>query len=233
MKVAFPTNKGEKIARHASFCKSFLIVDTKTGEREMVDNPLKTEIKAVAVEKDKSAGRHLGSGRIISMILADAGVDLYVYLEAEDNFSFHLQREGMDVYATQEKVIETILEEIKTKENEMMNQIQESEFRGFGQGRGMGRGFGRRAGRGFGKGAGMGQGIGRTSGAGRGFGRGAGMRQRADISGDFDQDIGNNSMFGQGRGLGRRMGRGAGMGQGIGRAGGVGGRGMGRGFGNR
>ena len=160
------------------------------------------------------------------MLLADAGVDLYVYLEAEDNFLFHLQREGMDVYATQEKVIETILEEIKVKENEMMNQIQESEFRGFGQERGMGRGFGRRAGRGFGKGAGMGQGI------GRGFGRGAGMRQRAGIAGDSDQDIENNSMSGQGRGLGRRMGRGAGMGQDISRAGGFG-RGMGRGFGNR
>ena len=176
MKVAFPTNKGEKIARHASFCKSFLIIDTKTGEREMVDNPLKTEIKAVAVEKDKSAGRHLGSGRIISMLLADAGVDLYVYLEAEDNFLFHLQREGINVYVTQEKVIETFLEEIKVKENEMMNQIQESEFRSFGRGRGMGRGFGRRAGRGMGRGAGMGQGIGRAGGFGRGMGRGFGNR---------------------------------------------------------
>ena len=206
MKVAFPTNKGEKIARHASFCKSFLIIDTKTGEREMVDNPLKTKAKTAGVKRDKSVGRHLGSGRIISVLLADAGVDLYVYLEAEDNFLFHLQREGMDIYATQEKVIKTILEDIKVKENEMMNEIQESEFRGFGQGRGMGRGFGRRA--------------------GRGFGRGAGMKQRAGIAGDLDQDVGSNSMSGQGRGFGREMG------QGIGRARGFG-RGMGRGFGNR
>ena len=143
MKVAFPTNKGERIAKHASFCKSFLIIDTKTGEREMVDNPLKTKVKTANVKRDKSVGRHLGSGRIISVLLADKGVDLYVYLEAEDNFLFHLQREGMDIYATQEKVIKTILEEIIVKENEMMNEIQESEFKNFGQGRGMGRGLGR------------------------------------------------------------------------------------------
>ncbi len=204
MKVAFPTNKGEKIARHASFCRSFLIVDTKTGEREMVDNPLKTKVKRADVKRDKSAGRHLGSGRIISVLLADEGVDLYVYLEAEENFLFHLLREGMDIYATQEKVIESCLEEIKVKENEMMNEIQESEFRCFGQGRGMGRGFGRRAGRSFGKGAGMSQGIGRIKGAGRGFGGGAGMRQRAGRARDFDQDIESNSMFRQGRGFRNR-----------------------------
>ena len=220
MKVAFPTNKGEKIARHASFCKSFLIVNTKTGEKEMVDNPLKTGIKAVAIERDKSEGRHLGSGRIISVLLADAGVDLYVYLEAEDNFLFHLQREGMDIYATQEKIIESCLEEIKVKENEMMNEIQENEFRSFGQGRGMSRGFG--------KDAGMGHGIGRI----RGAGRGVAMRQRSGIAGDFDQEIGNSSMFGQYRGLGRGIGRGARMDQGIGKARGFG-RGIGRGFRNR
>lgn len=209
MKIAFPTNKGEKIARHASFCQSFLIVDTKTGEREIVDNPLKAKAKTAGVIRDKSAGRHLGSGRIISVLLADAGVDLYVYLEAEDNFLFHLQREGMDIYETQEKIIKTFLEEIKIKENEM-DQIQENGFSGFGRGIGQGRGFRRRAGWGFDKGARMGEGIGRTSGAGRGFGRGAGMRQRAGIAGYFDQDIENNSVSGQGRGFGRGMGRGFG-----------------------
>lgn len=155
MKVAFPTNKGEKIAKHASFCKSFLIVDTKTGERKMVDNPLKIEIAST----DKNEGRHLGTGRIISVLLADIEVELYIYLEAEDNFLFHLQREGIDVYASQEKVIEMALEAIKAKENEM-NQIQENRFTGLGRGRGMGRGFGRRAGRGFSKGTRLSKGFG-------------------------------------------------------------------------
>ncbi len=197
MKVAFPTNKGEKIARHASFCQSFLIVDTKTGERTMVDNPLKTEAATAGAKRDKSEGRHLGSGPVVSALLADAGVDLYVYLEAEANFLVHLQREGIDVYEAQEKVIETVLETIKTietKENEM-DQMQESGFAGLGRRMGLGRGFGRGMGigRGFGNGAGMGQGIGRAGGIGRGFGRGAGMGQRA---GGFGR--------GMGRGFGNR-----------------------------
>ncbi|MEA3374500.1 MAG: NifB/NifX family molybdenum-iron cluster-binding protein [Campylobacterota bacterium] len=185
MKVAFPTNKGEKIARHASFCNSFLIIDTKTDEREIVDNPLKTEAATVGAKRDKSEGRHLGSGPVVSALLADAGVDLYVYLEAEANFLLHLQREGVDIYETREKVIETVLETIKiieTKENEM-DQMQESEFAGLGRGMGLGRGFGNRAG--------MGQRIGRAGGIGRGFGRGfgrgAGMGQRA---GGFGRGVG-------------------------------------------
>ncbi|MEA3373789.1 MAG: NifB/NifX family molybdenum-iron cluster-binding protein [Campylobacterota bacterium] len=157
MKVAFPTNEGEKIARHASFCQSFLIIDTKTGEREVVDNPLKTEAAATGVEKDKSGGRHLGSGPIISALLADAGVDIYAYLEAEANFLLHLQREGIDLYETQEKVIETALETVEAKGSE----IQKSRFFGLGRGRGMGRGFGRRAGKGRDFGRGFGRGMGR------------------------------------------------------------------------
>ena len=123
MKVAFPTNKGEKIARHASFCNSFLIIDTKTGEREMVDNPLKTKATTAGTKKDKSGGRHLGSGPIVSVLLADAGVDLYVYLEAEANFLVHLQREGIDAYEVQEKVIETALKIIKTIETTAKKEI--------------------------------------------------------------------------------------------------------------
>lgn len=159
MKVAFPTNEGIKIARHASFCNSFLIIDTKTGEKEMVDNPLKTEAETAGTDRDKSGGRHLGSGPIISALLADAGVDLYAYFEAEANFLDHLQREGIDVYAAQEKVIETVLKTIEEKEDEM-NQTRESRFGTLGRGMGLGRGFGRRAGKGRGFGRGMGKGFG-------------------------------------------------------------------------
>lgn len=156
MKVAFPTNEGEKIARHVSFCDSFLIIDTRTGESEMLDNPLKTEVATDDVEKDKSGGRHLGSGPIISALLADVGVDIYAYLEAEANFLAHLQREGIDIYETQEKVIETALEVIEARGNK----IPKSRFFDLGLGRGMGRG--------------MGKGFGRRAGKGRGFGRGNG-----------------------------------------------------------
>jgi len=182
MKVAFPTNKGEKIARHASFCNAFLIIDTKTGERETVGNLLKTEAATAGAKRDKSEGRHLGSGPVVSALLTDAGVGLYVYLEAEANFLVHLQREGIDVYEAQEKVIETALETIKTmetKENEM-DQMQESRFAGLVCGMGLGRGFGRRVGRGrgFGNRAGMGQGIGRAGRIGRGAGMGRGFGNR-------------------------------------------------------
>ena len=157
MKVAFPTNEGEKIAQHASFCNLFLIIDTKTGEREVVDNPLKTETDTSSVNKDKSEGRHLGTGPIISQLLADKGVNVYAYLEAEANFLLHFQREGIDLYPVKEKAIEIVLAEIVANENEI-HQTQKGEFAGLGRGMGLGRGFGRRAGqgRGFGRGTGKG-----------------------------------------------------------------------------
>ncbi|MEA2092296.1 MAG: NifB/NifX family molybdenum-iron cluster-binding protein [Campylobacterota bacterium] len=170
MNIAFPTNKGKKIARHGSFCQSFLIADTKTSEREIIDNPLKMEAAATGAQRDKSEGRHLGSGPIISELLSDAGVDLYVYFEAEANFLLHLQREGINVYKTQEKLIDIVLKTIEEKEDEM-NQTQESIFDTLGHGMGLGRRFGQRAGRGLGKRSGIGQGIGKR---GRGFGRGFG-----------------------------------------------------------
>jgi len=171
MRVAFPTNKGEKIARHASFCRSFLIIDTKSGEREMVDNPLRKKVETGAVDSKRSTGRHLGTGRIVSVLLADAKVDLYVYLEAKTDFLMHLQREGIASHETQEKAIETVLETIEVKEDEMA-QTQDDRVAGLGVGRGMRRGLGRRAGQGRGKGAG----IGRSRGGGKGLRQGAGRR---------------------------------------------------------
>ena len=124
MKIAFPINRGEKIARHVSFCPSFLMIETETGEREIVDNPMKIEGAAVDLKKDKSEGRRLGTGRIISQLFAEKEVDLYVYLEADANFLLHLQNVGIYVYESQEKVIEVALKTVEVNLKEFFNFAQ-------------------------------------------------------------------------------------------------------------
>ncbi len=163
MKIAFPINRGEKIARHVSFCPSFLMIETETGEREIVDNPMKIEGAAVDLKKDKSEGRRLGTGRIISQLFAEKEVDLYVYLEADANFLLHLQNVGIYVYESQEKVIEVALKTVEVNLKEFFNFAQRG-----------GQGFRRRANRN----RGFGHGRRRAHGEERGFGRGARMTQQ-------------------------------------------------------
>lgn len=182
MKIAFPTNKGEKIARHSSFCTSFQIIDTQTQEKVSIVNPVKQMTAAVNTGTDKHTGRHFRTGRIVSAILADAGVDIYVCYEAGEKFIDRLQRAGIAVYTTQERQIESALNEITVKRAERGSPDVDGR-QGFGRRRGQGRGAGegRRGGQtdGFGRGRGMRQGEGR--GMRQNLGRGV-RKHRCNVS---------------------------------------------------
>ena len=115
MKVAFPTNNGEKIARHASLCKSFLIVDAETGERVTVSNPLKEEgIVPHQGHHGEGEKRHRGTGRIVPELLAAQGVEQYVCLEAGEGLQSRLQRRGIGVSVVTEKLIDAALKQTGT-----------------------------------------------------------------------------------------------------------------------
>lgn len=173
MKVAFPTNKGEKIAKHSSFCTSFLIIDTRTQERKTITNPLRAAGESVKTDANNPAGRHFGTGRIVSALLAEAGVEIYVCYETGEKFADRLQSAGISVHTTQERQIESALNEIAETER-----LHTDCRQGFGRGRGFGRSAGdtqaEAQGGGFGRGRSMHQGEGR--GMRRGLGRG--MRKR-------------------------------------------------------
>jgi predicted Fe-Mo cluster-binding NifX family protein len=112
MKVAFPTNNGEKIARHASLCQTFLIVDTETGESMTVSNPLKDE-KILPHQGDRHGEKlHRGTGRIVPQLLAEQGVAYYVCLEAGEGLQSRLRSSGISVSVVTEKRIDEVLKQL-------------------------------------------------------------------------------------------------------------------------
>jgi predicted Fe-Mo cluster-binding NifX family protein len=187
MKIAFPTNNKERVASHIGLCKGFLIVDTKTGERTYIENPVMKTIQEehIDLKGTKEHQRGLGTGRLIPPLLAEAGVNVLVSHEFGEGMGVNLEREGIIPYETGEKNIENALNQIKEED---MREFEKGYGRGFGYGRGYGygRGFGNRAfderderGYGYSRGAGFGRGYGcRGRGLGRGYGRGFGFRRR-------------------------------------------------------
>ncbi|QCI28280.1 NifB/NifX family molybdenum-iron cluster-binding protein [Caminibacter pacificus] len=187
MRVAFPTNNQKTVANHIGLAKGFLIIDTNTGEKYYIDNPVLKKINEEHIDlKELPEGqRGLGTGRILPALLKEAGVDVLVARDFGEGMIRNLEFEGIRPLLTEEKDIQAVLNDIDSlKEPE----IEEDYYPrgvgysrryayGFGYGRGYGRGMG--FGRGFGRGQGFGYGR-----RGRGFGRGLGFGRR--FRGDFD-----------------------------------------------
>lgn len=110
MKVALPTNNGEKIARHASLCRSFLIVDTETGERVTALNPIIVKEKTDQPGGEHERGHH-GTGRIVPDLLVDLDVEHYVCLEAGDRLRSRLRDMSIGVSVVTEKRIDDALKQ--------------------------------------------------------------------------------------------------------------------------
>ncbi len=165
MKVTFPTNNQKTIANHIGLAKGFLIVDTDTGERFYIENPVLQKIheEGIDLKNTREGERGLGTGRVIPPLLAEAGVDVLVAKDFGEGMIRNLTIEGIKTIQTENKDIEEVLNQI---EEEDMREIKfnESEFgygygkrfrRELGYGRGLGYGKGRRynkrMGRGYGK----------------------------------------------------------------------------------
>jgi predicted Fe-Mo cluster-binding NifX family protein len=214
MKIAFPTNKGDKIVKHSSFSRSFLIIDTETQERTTLANPVQQMTAAAEKSSDKQSGRHLGTGRIVAALLADAGVDLYVCFEAGEKFIAHLKQRGITVYTTQERQIESALQEAVEKREET-DGLHPDRQEDHGKRRGAGRGLGRRRGmdQDENRGRGMGHFQGRREGRGLGQGGGQNERQgngmRQGQGRKHERGLGQNTCQNesQGRGMQQRQGR--------------------------
>jgi len=180
MRVAFPTNNQQTIANHIGLAKGFLIIDTETGEKFFIENPVLKRIQEEHIDlKNTTEGqRGLGSGRVIPPLLAEAGVDMLVSRDFGEGMIRNLEFEGIKGIQTENKDIEEVLNQIKEGEMREVTRFSDTErYDGYGYGRGFGRGFGFRRGFGYGRGMGYGRGFGRGCGFRRGFGRGFGFRR--------------------------------------------------------
>ena len=170
MKLAFPTNNQKTIANHIGLAKGFLIIDTNTGERFYIENPILQKISEINLKKREEGHRRLGTGRVIPPLLAEAGVDALVAREFGEGMIRNLLIEGIKAIQTDSKNIEEFLKEGDIREIEVNEDLLEygRDFRrGYGQGLRYGRGFG----------YGMGLGYGRRFGRGLGYGRRFGFRR--------------------------------------------------------
>lgn len=176
MKVAFPTNNQQTIANHIGLAKGFLIVDTNTGERFYIENPVLKRIQEEGIDlKNTQEGqRGLGTGRVIPPLLAEAGVDVLVSRDFGEGMLRNLAFEGIKAIETENKNIDEVLENLKEGDMKEITRFDEETFeygRGFGYGRRMGYGRGLGLGRGLGRGMGYGfrRGFGRRCGRGLGY----------------------------------------------------------------
>ena len=181
MRVAFPTNNQKTIANHIGLAKGFLIIDTNTGEKFYIENPVLKKINEENINlKDLPEGqRGLGTGRVIPPLLAEAGVDMLIARDFGEGMVRNLAYEGIEAFETDEKEIDTVLNQLNENINLKRPEIYENpELRGYGRGRGLGYGIGYGRGLGYGRGFGRGLGYGRGLGFGRrmGYGRGFGRR---------------------------------------------------------
>lgn len=153
MKVAIPTNRGDKIARHSSFCRSFVIIDTESGSRMTIDNPLQEVARFAKADPQSGERRALGKGRVIAGILADAGVNVCLCIETGEAFVMRLAERGIALYITAERQIDRALQ-LLAEGTLSPCRVAEGGFR-----RGRGAGFGGRRARGAGRSRGFGRGM--------------------------------------------------------------------------
>ncbi|DAB41038.1 MAG TPA: iron-molybdenum cofactor-binding protein [Sulfurovum sp. UBA12169] len=200
MRVAFPTNNEETIAKHIGLCKKIVIyVD---GEKiEVIENPILKMVKEENLPIAKEGERHFGTGRMLSKFLSEKGVDMFAAIEFYSRgLKQNLEQLAITPYETQEKDIETVLHMLGEKgmfaNNNKNNEKGEEMYAKKGLGAMQGRGVGR----------------------GRGMGLGRNERRGEDINTDYPRDKETCIK----RGLGAMQGRGTRRGHGMGRGRGAG-----------
>lgn len=147
MRVAFPTNNEETIAKHIGLCKKIVIY--ADGEKiEAIENPILKTVKEENLPMAKAGERHFGTGRILSKFLSEKSVDMFVAAQFySQGLKQNLEYLGIMPYETQEKDIEAVLNILSEKSVFASNDQRGDEMyakRGLGamQGRGMRRGRG-------------------------------------------------------------------------------------------
>lgn len=197
MRVAFPTNNEQTIAKHIGLCKKIVIYENEK-KVEVIENPILKMVKEENLPIAKAGERHFGTGRILSQFLSEKNIDIFAAVEFySQGLKQNLEQLAVTPYETQEKDIETVLNILNKKDMFTNNDERGEEMytkRGLSalQGRGMRRG--------------------------RGMGLGRNEKRSEDINTNYLRDEETYVKRGSGLMQGRcaKRGRGMGFGRGIG-----------------
>ena len=134
MIVAFPTNNQKTISSHIGLAKGFLIINRDTNEKKYISNPILETIKKEHINlKNRAEGeRGLRTGIIISELLQNNNVDIFISNEFGNGMRRNLHRLNIQPFETDEKEIQTILNYLK--ENIVLKEKNEFNF-GYGKNR--------------------------------------------------------------------------------------------------
>ncbi len=108
MIVAFPTNNQKTINEKIGFSKYILLIDTDTGEKKLLDNPVFE--KASHLEKVRDCGENgLETGKILPKILKEYNVQKFYGIKFGEGLLDNLEIYGIEVAFTDKKEIEANL----------------------------------------------------------------------------------------------------------------------------
>ena len=105
MKIAFPTSNEKTICEFIPFCKYFLIYDTDTKEKKLIDNPLFHVVKEKNIKKRDCGENALHTGEIIPPLLKNYEVELLIAKKLGEGMLDNLEIYGINYKLTDEKEI--------------------------------------------------------------------------------------------------------------------------------
>ena len=104
MIVAFPTNNQKTINEKIGFSKYILLIDTDTGEKKLLDNPVFE--KASHLEKVRDCGENgLETGKILPKILKEYNVQKFYGIKFGEGLLDNLEIYGIKPVYTDKKEI--------------------------------------------------------------------------------------------------------------------------------
>ena len=109
MKIAFPTSNEKTICEFIPFCKYFLIYDTQTKEKKLIDNPLYQIVKEKNIKKRDCGENGLHTGEIIPPLLKNNEIDLFIAIKLGEGMLDNLEIYDIKYKLTDNKEIQSFL----------------------------------------------------------------------------------------------------------------------------
>jgi len=105
MKIAFPTSNEKTLCEYIPFCKYFLIYDTETKEKKLLDNPLYEKVKKEHIKKRDCGENALHTGQILPPLLKENGVDMLIAVHLGEGLLDNLEIYGIKYKLTDNRDI--------------------------------------------------------------------------------------------------------------------------------
>jgi len=112
MKIAYPTSNQKNICEFIPFCKYILIIDTKTGEKTVLPNPLFETVKKERIKKRNCGENGLHTGEILPPLLKKHGVELFIAKTLGEGMLDNLEVYGINYKLTDFNDIKKVLENL-------------------------------------------------------------------------------------------------------------------------